>query len=329
MRQSWINYQVHGKGNHSHDSNAWSNSLFLWQLRRRIEWFLSVIEIPRPSRWFPSPVLTIEIEIPRKIMTDSSVSPSTNADGPTEAIVDISPEDQLDPVAPPKAPQSQKRSLAARAARNKKGHAKLEARRKQNVLTRTVHSSWSVSQIKSYLRHSNISFGQLQPIRRHLARFHFTTDAQKLVAEVQLPHDILDEQHYSQWIEEHPIWDLSRLTRIHQKIDRCEKCESADQASPSYVYSKESWWLFIEQRDVPYWDISEGENPLNSGREPMVHMIKGMFTGQESQGKSMVVKNERRWKEKRKNPQANKTKETKEFRPRWRHYPLKILDCYW
>ena len=97
--------------------------------------------------------------------------------------------------------QSNRRSRQSNNRRNQKRHEKLKEKREQHMIKRKVYSSWTLSDVKQYLRSFKINYGRILPIFNETLRIQFNNQQEHDDAESTLGNDTFDENRYREFIK--------------------------------------------------------------------------------------------------------------------------------
>ena len=92
------------------------------------------------------------------------------------------------------------RSQQAFARRNKNRHEHLKQKQSLYTISRPIHPTWHLNELKLFLKEKNIKFSRLPEIYHHQLRIRFNTNHTKQDAEQILSADVFDENHHIEWL---------------------------------------------------------------------------------------------------------------------------------
>jgi hypothetical protein len=101
------------------------------------------------------------------------------------------------------APQSQRRSREAITRRNRKRHQKLKLKQQQYTLTRTIHPTWKLKEVKELLKLYQIQYARLPEIYKHKIRIQFNKEIYQQHAEQVLSSTAFSEENVIAWRQQH------------------------------------------------------------------------------------------------------------------------------
>ena len=95
-------------------------------------------------------------------------------------------------------PQSTRRSRVAISRRNRVRHLTNHRKHFPFTITRSVHASWKLADVKAFLRQHAVPFCRILGIRKNLLRIQFTNDEKRLQGDAFLSENCFDAQAYVQ-----------------------------------------------------------------------------------------------------------------------------------
>ena len=142
---------------------------------------------------------------PTSTSTDDTINVAIEASPSSVpvAVPDSSPSADSDAEATeiPTAPTNQpNRTADSKQRRNQRRHAKRHERRLQHIISRTISPLWTLSQVKQYIRHLNVRFAFLAPIRHNTLRIAFNHEVEMTIGDHALPEALFDNAHYHEWL---------------------------------------------------------------------------------------------------------------------------------
>ena len=97
-------------------------------------------------------------------------------------------------------PQASRRSRASLTRRNRIRHLKSKPKNSPHLVHRRIHTAWTLSDVKCFLRSRSIRFTRLLNVHHHRLPIQLADDCQRASVDTLLPHDVFDENHHTQWL---------------------------------------------------------------------------------------------------------------------------------
>jgi hypothetical protein len=95
-------------------------------------------------------------------------------------------------------PRIRQRSAASKKRKNKINHRKMEVKRSQFTLTRSITVNWKPKHIKHVLIQLHLRFVRILEVHKRTLTIQFNDDNDRDIADLTLPNDIFNADHFQQ-----------------------------------------------------------------------------------------------------------------------------------
>ncbi len=101
-------------------------------------------------------------------------------------------------------PRIRQRSAASKKGKNKINHRKMEVKRSQFTLTRSITINWKPKHIKHVPIQLHLRFARILEIHKRTLTIQFNNDNDRDIADLTVPNDIFNADHFQQYFpQEH------------------------------------------------------------------------------------------------------------------------------